>query len=186
MNANQAILRPGAYIALGISALLVLSGCSGAPPHATAAESAATPTGTAPHGEIALPADTRAAITAYALEQLDAPYQANAVGPDAFDDSGLTYYAYRGAGASLPRETQAQLEAGKPIDLSEAAPGDLVFFRVDTPATGDRLLVGLYRDTGEAILASPAVNGEQGVSLIDLDDDFWQQRMVGVIRVLGP
>ncbi|GAB3682262.1 C40 family peptidase [Salinisphaera aquimarina] len=134
--------------------------------------------------EIAPSTDTREAIASLALEQLDAPYQANAAGPKAFDNSGLTYFAYHGAGAELPRETQAQLDAGKPIDLAEAQPADLLFFRVETANGGDQMLVGLYTQTAEMLMAAPNVQGHTGVSLISLDDEFWQQRLVGVIRLL--
>lgn len=177
-----------------LTAGLVLSACSSAPPRSdmpsaaqNTASTTASPAATRSlDGQIAPTSDTRAAIAAYALQQVDAPYQANAVGPDRFDNSGYIYYAYRGAGAALPRATQGQLDAGKPIDLAEAQPADLLFFRVDDATGSDHLLVGLYTDTGEMLMAVPNVGGESGVTLLDLDDEFWAQRMVGVIRVLNP
>jgi len=184
-------LVPTAALALTV----VLAACSSAPPRS---QTPSAPANTAPAatqqqsskralgGQIAPTSDTRAAIAAYALQQLDAPYQADAVGPSSFDNSGYVYYAYRGAGASLPRESQAQLDAGKPISLAEAQPADLLFFRVDDATGNDVLLVGLYTDTGEMLMAVPNLDGESGVALLDLDDEFWAQRMVGVIRVFNP
>lgn len=180
-----------AVLALAVT----LTACSTATPRSQApttapvgSESAPMPQSPSrtPGGQIAPTSDTRAAIAAYALQQLDAPYQANAVGPASFDSSGLVYYAYRRAGASLARETQGQLDAGKPIDLAEAQPSDLLFFRVDDAAGNDRVVVGMYTDTGEMLMAVPDINGESGVSLLDLDDEFWAQRLVGVIRALNP
>ena len=56
------------------------------------------------------------------------PYRYGAAGPDSFDCSGLTYYAYRHAGASLPRTAQDQYRHSHHIPRSALHPGDLVFF----------------------------------------------------------
>lgn len=147
---------------------LVLAGCSSGP----SVEDRIPPT-----------SDTREAVASLALEQLGKPYRDDAAGPKAFDAAGLAAFAYRGAGASLPADAQAQLDAGKPIELTDAKPADLVVFRVETAGGGDRLLVGLYLTTDEMLMATPGVQGEPGVRLLALDG-FWQQRLVGVIRVL--
>ena len=133
---------------------------------------------------IAPTTDNRSAIAAKALERLGAPYKRGASGPKAFDDSGLAYYAYRGAGASLPRATQAQLDSGKPIELAAAQPADLLFFRVEDGRGDDTLVVGLYMQAGEMLMASPGFGAKSGVALFDTDDEFWQQRMVGAVRQL--
>jgi cell wall-associated NlpC family hydrolase len=133
---------------------------------------------------IAPTTDTRTAIAAKALEKLGADYRTGASGPAAFDDSGLAYYAYRGAGATLARETQAQLDGGKPIELAAAQPADLIFFRIEDGQGNDQLVVGLYTRAGEMLMASPGFGGESGVALFNTDDEFWQQRMVGVVRQL--
>jgi cell wall-associated NlpC family hydrolase len=64
--------------------------------------------------------------TAYA--QLGDPYVWGASGPNAFDCSGLTSYAWRSAGVSLPHSSSAQYSSGRRISRSELRPGDLVFF----------------------------------------------------------
>lgn len=133
---------------------------------------------------IAPTTDSRQAIAAKALEALASPYRTGASGPTAFDDSGLVHYAYQGAGASVPRDTQAQLDSGKPIELAAAKPADLLFFRVQDSQGSDRLIVGLFTQAGEMLMASPGLGGKSGVALFDTDDEFWQQRLVGVVRQL--
>jgi cell wall-associated NlpC family hydrolase len=64
-----------------------------------------------------------------ARAQIGKPYRWAASGPDAFDCSGLTMYAWRAAGVSLPHSTNAQWAATTHISRSELQPGDLVFFR---------------------------------------------------------
>jgi cell wall-associated NlpC family hydrolase len=75
-----------------------------------------------------LPAGTAGKILAYAEAQLGKPYVYGATGPDAFDCSGLAMMAYRAAGITIPRTSQAQWDWGRQIPASQVQPGDLVFF----------------------------------------------------------
>ena len=69
-----------------------------------------------------------AQAVAVARAQIGKPYVWGASGPDSFDCSGLTMYAWRAAGVSLPHSTYAQWAATTHISQSELQPGDLVFF----------------------------------------------------------
>ena len=169
MTIRRPIARTARALCLSIAATLFLAACSSAPDRETL---------------IAPTTDSRSAIAAKALETLGSPYRAGASGPKAFDDSGLTRYAYQGAGTSLPRATQAQLDSGKPIELTAAQPADLLFFRVEDGRGEDTLVVGLYMRDGEMLMASPGFGAKSGVALFDTDDEFWQQRMVGAVRQL--
>ena len=75
-----------------------------------------------------LPAGAAGKILAYAEAQLGKPYVYGAAGPDAFDCSGLAMMAYRAAGITIPRTSQAQWAFGTQIPASQVQPGDLVFF----------------------------------------------------------
>jgi peptidoglycan DL-endopeptidase CwlO len=75
-----------------------------------------------------LPAGIAGKVIAYAEAQLGKPYQYGATGPDAFDCSGLAMMAYRAAGITIPRTSQAQWAYGTQIPASQVRPGDLVFF----------------------------------------------------------
>jgi cell wall-associated NlpC family hydrolase len=63
-----------------------------------------------------------------ARAQLGKPYVYAAAGPDAFDCSGLTMYAWAAAGVSLPHSSQAQYASLPHVAQSQLQPGDLVFF----------------------------------------------------------
>lgn len=63
-----------------------------------------------------------------ALAQLGDSYVWGASGPDSFDCSGLTSYAWAAAGVSLPHSSAAQYGMGQKISRSQVRAGDLVFF----------------------------------------------------------
>jgi cell wall-associated NlpC family hydrolase len=78
------------------------------------------------------------------------PYVWGATGPNAFDCSGLTQYAYKAAGISLTHFTGAQWKEGRAVSRADARPGDLVFFFSDLHH------VGLYLGNGLMVHAPRA------------------------------
>ncbi|MEU5662792.1 C40 family peptidase [Streptomyces longwoodensis] len=111
---------------------------SGAGTSSSSTDSAATDPAYATRADKAL---------AFARAQIGKPYVWGATGPGSFDCSGLTQAAWKAAGVSLPRTTYDQVDAGTTVPLSQARPGDLVFFY------GDISHVGLYIGNGMMIHA---------------------------------
>lgn len=79
-----------------------------------------------------------------ALSRLGKPYVWAASGPNAFDCSGLTMWAYGQVGISLPHSSSAQRGSGPSVSLSALQPGDLVFM----PGH-----VGMYIGNGQVVHA---------------------------------
>jgi peptidoglycan DL-endopeptidase CwlO len=63
-----------------------------------------------------------------AMEQRGDPYVWGAAGPDEFDCSGLTQFAYRAVGVDLPHSSRSQYNMGVPVSLGELRAGDLLFY----------------------------------------------------------
>ncbi len=63
-----------------------------------------------------------------ALSQVGKPYEYAAEGPDSYDCSGLTLWAWRHAGVSLPHSSRMQYSTTTRIDRGDLQPGDLIFF----------------------------------------------------------
>lgn len=63
-----------------------------------------------------------------ARSRIGSPYVYGATGPNTFDCSGLTSWAYAQAGKSIPRTSQAQASAGTPVSLDNLQPGDIIAY----------------------------------------------------------
>ncbi|MDN3252305.1 cell wall-associated NlpC family hydrolase [Streptomyces sp. DSM 42143] len=84
---------------------------------------------------------------AFSRAQIGKPYVWGATGPGSYDCSGLTQAAWKAADVTLPRTTYDQVNAGTTVPVSQAQPGDLVFFYDDLSH------VGLYIGNGMMIHA---------------------------------
>jgi cell wall-associated NlpC family hydrolase len=82
-----------------------------------------------------------------AMAQRGKPYVWAASGPGSFDCSGLTGYAYKAAGISLPHSSALQFRIGQAVSRAELQPGDLVFFY--SPVSH----VGIYIGNGQMVHA---------------------------------
>jgi peptidoglycan DL-endopeptidase CwlO len=105
------------------------------------------------------PVSSKAGIAVNAAQsQLGVPYVFAAESPGvAFDCSGLTKYAWGQAGVSLPHQSASQYASTPHVPVSEAQPGDLIFYRspighvaiyigggslIHAPQTGDVVKTG--------------------------------------------
>lgn len=86
------------------------------------------------------------------MSKIGAPYVWAAAGPDTFDCSGFTMWAWKHGGKSLPHYTGSQLAMSRRISAAEAVPGDLVFFW-SPGSSGDPGHVGLYIGGGRMVHA---------------------------------
>jgi cell wall-associated NlpC family hydrolase len=82
-----------------------------------------------------------------AASQLGKPYQWGASGPGSYDCSGLTSWAFKKAGVTLPRSSSQQARVGKAVSWGDMRPGDLVFYY--SPVSH----VGIYAGGGKMINA---------------------------------
>ena len=113
---------------------------------AAAAPAAATPAA-APAPVAGGSAAARTAVET-AVAQVGDPYVWAAAGPNAFDCSGLTQFAYAAAGIDLPHSSRMQSQMGTPVSRAALQAGDLLFFY--SPVSH----VGMYVGNGQMVHAS--------------------------------
>ena len=110
------------------------------------------------------------AIVREAFKHLGKPYVWGSKGPNTFDCSGLTYYVYmKATGHYIGGWTGEQQYAGTQIPVSQAQPGDLVFWG---PSSGVTHHVGIYIGNGQFIHAPQPGDKVRVTSISDFTPDF--------------
>ncbi|RBY82797.1 C40 family peptidase [Blastococcus sp. TF02A-26] len=130
-------------------AALAASAAAHAEPTASRAERAEPVAEEEPAPSAPVAGGSGAAQTAIAtaMAQRGKPYVWAAGGPGSFDCSGLTQYAFRAAGISLPHSSRLQSRMGQAVSRADLQPGDLVFFY--SPVSH----VGIYIGNGQMVHA---------------------------------
>jgi len=120
-------------------------------------------------------------IALFAIEaahsQLGKPYMYGAAGPDSWDCSGLTQWAFAQAGVLIPR-TAADQYAAVPtkVGLGQLQPGDLLFWATNTADPTTIHHVAIYVGNG-LMLAAPHTGANVQIEPVYLDG------YIGAVRV---
>jgi cell wall-associated NlpC family hydrolase len=115
---------------------------------------------------------------AVALAQRGSPYRWGAEGPNEFDCSGLTSFAYATAGIAIPRVSRAQFAAYagiRPVDRTRLVAGDLVFFADNPRDAGTIHHVGMY--IGRGLMVEAPYTGA-----VVRTSSIWRSSYAGAVR----
>jgi peptidoglycan DL-endopeptidase CwlO len=114
-----------------------------------------------------------------ALGRRGSEYEWGATGPNEFDCSGLTSWAYWQAGVTIPRTSRQQWTVGRPVSQDELLPGDLLFYDDGTgnPATIHH--VGMY--VGDGRMVDAPSEGK----LVDVRTTRSDGHYIGARRIVG-
>jgi len=97
--------------------------------------------------------------------KLGAPYVYSAGGPDAFDCSGFTRWAWMQLGVELPHNSGAQWAAVEQIPLDQLEPGDIIFDWGFGGGEPDH--VGLY--VGDGVM----IHAPNSSGVVRYDSIYW-------------
>ena len=112
------------------------------------------------------------------MDFLGVPYRNGGSDPSGFDCSGLVQWVFARHGAMLPREVKDQYRVGRPVDLRDVSPGDLIFFETVSRGASH---VGVVIGEGRFIHA-PSSNGV--VRVEPYTANYWIRRFVGARRLM--
>jgi cell wall-associated NlpC family hydrolase len=121
------------------------------------------------------PSAVQAKVIAAARTLLGKPYVWGGTGPNGYDCSGLTGYAYAAAGISLPRTAAQQWLSGPHPQIKDIQPGDLLFWASDPTDMSSIHHVAIY--LGDGMMISTNHTGD--VARIQ---PVWLDEFVGATR----
>ena len=112
-------------------------------------------------------------------------YLSGTNGPDSFDCSGLTWFAFGSIGIELALTAleQSQMPTGTLLTspaVTELQPGDLLFFETDSNMPGVITHVGLYEGNNNML---SAVSEQFGVRRDDVTTPYWSSRLKSARRL---
>ena len=132
----------------------------------------------APFGKTFITGKQGKQIVSTAQKFMGVPYVFGGTTPKGFDCSGLLQYVFKMHGVSIPRLADEQYNLGKEAKKNQLTAGDLVFFTTYTSGVSH---CGIYIGDGKFLHASSS----KGVSINNLDDDYWKTRFVGAKKVVS-
>lgn len=118
---------------------------------------------------------SRASVVGTSIDVLGKTYKYGGRGPDAFDCSGLVYFAYKKVGVTLPVTAEEQGRIGVEVSRDAVLPGDLVVFKIRRD-----FHVGIMLNERDFIHASRS----RGVAIDDLTLPYWTRSLRGFRSIL--
>jgi len=114
-----------------------------------------------------------------ARNQIGDPYSYGSAGPNSFDCSGFTSYAFDRAGINLPRTSDSQAQYVRRIPKGQLKRGDFVFYH----SGGNVYHVGIYlkRKNGQRIILHSSRSGRP----VQRDPMWGGNWYAGTVRVAG-
>ena len=126
---------------------------------------------------------TRASVIDNAENYLGTPYKYAGNTKAGFDCSGLVCKVFDENKIQMPRRSQDQGKSGSSINISEAKPGDLLFFA--TAGGSSVTHVGIVHDvmnTGEVTFIHASTS--KGVIISSLNEAYWNKAFLFARSVL--
>ena len=162
-------MRAQFVVALCLLAVAAVSGCASSGPTTAGVPAARMP--------VAAPLVRGERAAKIAQAQIGVRYRFGGVSPTTgFDCSGLVYFSFTEAGVRVPRTSRDQFRAARKIALTDAKPGDIVFFQDQEKLSH----VGIY--LGDRRFVHAPSSGKT-VSIADIDAPYYQEHLVAVGRL---
>ncbi len=123
--------------------------------------------------------EIRLKITDISKLHLGKPYRHGTRGPNSFDCSGFTSYIMKNFGIVLSPSSRTQAMQGKPVELSDAKTGDLLFFS----AYGKRGIVThvalILENSPQGIIVIHACTSRLGIRIDNVSkSSYWKKKIL--------
>jgi cell wall-associated NlpC family hydrolase len=121
----------------------------------------------------------RSGVVETAMSYIGSSYKRGGISSNGFDCSGFVQFVFRKHGILLARTSEGQFEQGERIDMENALPGDLVFFRIWKNKVSH---VGIYLGD-EKFIHAPTWGKKVSIAVMHIP--YWRKTFAGASRVIG-
>ncbi len=123
-------------------------------------------------------------LISFASKHLHVPYRSGGSSKKGFDCSGFVRYCFGKWDISLPHSSAAQAKQGEVVDLPQAKPGDLIFFKGHSTKTSRVGHVGIITEVTPSYVRFIHSAWKGGIRYDLLDASYYKKRFVAVRRII--
>ena len=123
-------------------------------------------------------------LVSFATKHLHIPYRSGGSSKKGFDCSGFVRYCFDKWDISLPHSSAAQAEKGTTIEVQDAKPGDLIFFKGHSSKDKNIGHVGIITEVNHSYVPFIHSAWKGGIRYDLLNADYYKKRFVAIKRLI--
>ncbi|TLV00296.1 C40 family peptidase [Dyadobacter luticola] len=124
-------------------------------------------------------------LVTFANKHLHIPYRSGGTSKKGFDCSGFVRYCFNKLNITLPHSSAAQAEHGETIDIDDAKPGDLIFFKGESSKSSRIGHVGIITEVAPGYVKFIHSAWKGGIRYDLLNASYYHKRFVAVKRLVA-
>ncbi|WP_409021333.1 C40 family peptidase [Dyadobacter sp. CY261] len=119
-------------------------------------------------------------LVSFANRHLHIPYRSGGSSKRGFDCSGFVRYCFNQWNITLPHSSAAQAEHGEAVELDDAKPGDLIFFKGNSTKSKRIGHVGIITEVAPGYVKFIHSAWKGGIRYDLLDAAYYSKRFVAI------
>lgn len=123
-------------------------------------------------------------LVSFATRHLHIPYRSGGSSKRGFDCSGFVRYCFNQWNITLPHSSAAQAEHGEAVELDDAKPGDLIFFKGNSTKSKRIGHVGIITEVAPGYVKFIHSAWKGGIRYDLLNAAYYSKRFVAVKRMI--
>jgi cell wall-associated NlpC family hydrolase len=127
---------------------------------------------------------TMQSLVSFATRHLHIPYRSGGSSKKGFDCSGFVRYCFNEWNISLPHSSAAQAQHGETIELDNAKPGDLIFFKGNSSKSSRIGHVGIITEVAPGYVRFIHSAWKGGIRYDLLTASYYHKRFVAIKRLI--
>ncbi|OJV21265.1 MAG: glycoside hydrolase [Dyadobacter sp. 50-39] len=120
----------------------------------------------------------------FATQHLNIPYRSGGSSKRGFDCSGFVRYCFNHWNITLPHSSAAQAQHGEAVELGDAKPGDLIFFKGNSTRSQRIGHVGIITEVAPGYVKFIHSAWKGGIRYDMLNAAYYSKRFVAIKRMI--